>query len=159
MIIKQLAALSIGVKALSGAGASKKLGAFRFKLRLKPPPLLMASPTRRGPGRPAFRQVPRGESEVISVPHSHASASRYPSALTDTPINWLHSETNSLEFQWHPSPTKVTAIKKRFLEFLCSESQGWGIRGQGTGGLRPAPGAGSWDLPSGRIRRSGITRF
>src|ERR1700757_4240018 len=74
-------------RSLSGpvrAGASRKLGAFRFKLRLKPPPLLMASPTRRGPGRPAFRQVPRGESEVICVPHSHASASRYPSALTDT---------------------------------------------------------------------------
>jgi len=33
----------------------------------------------------------KGRSEVTSVPHSHASASRYPSAPTDISANWMHS--------------------------------------------------------------------
>ena len=32
------------------------------------------------------------------MPHSHASASRYPSAATDAPINWLHSGSNASAF-------------------------------------------------------------
>jgi len=66
-------------RSLSGpvrAGASKKLGAFRFKLRLKPPSLVDGEFHRgKAPGALPFSGA-KGRSEVTCVPHSHASASR-----------------------------------------------------------------------------------
>ena len=93
------------------AGASKKLGAFRLKLRLKPPLSVDRPSLAERPQAPCLSQVPRGGEVTFPCP------TRMPVRLVTLPLLQTLPSTDPIvvpfdgSILWHSSPSKVMAIK------------------------------------------------
>jgi len=118
--------MAASTRSLSGpvrAGASKNLGAFRLKLRLKPPSQLTGYSQRKEPRRLAFPKC-RGERSEVTLPRPTAcQCVSLVFRSGNTPINWRYFPTPLTGCLWHASLSKVTTIKPGLPAVLCSRSQ------------------------------------
>ena len=100
------------------------LGAFRLRLRLKPLSWVDGSFLRRGPQRPAFLRVPRGEVRSLLL-----CPTRMPVRLVslpllpDNPVNCVHSGPERREFLWQSSLVRVMGIKRGLADVLWRQSR------------------------------------